>query len=102
MLTNKHVLRKKDVLAANDGFHLVFGFQHLNPLEEQQKRSQENKRKKHQKRRANLGLGEGVDRIDDSGARQEGPQDGEGVGENDQHHIPDAQHVALFLNHHGV
>ena len=47
-------------------------------------------------------LREGVDRLHDAAARQEGAEEAERVGEADQQQVPGLQHVALFLDHHRV
>ena len=47
-------------------------------------------------------VGEGMDRLHDPAAREEGPEEAEPVGQPDQHQVPGLQHVALFLDHHRV
>ena len=41
-----------------------------------------------------------MNRIDDSGTGQKGPDDGQPESQDDEDDVPDFEHVAFFLDHH--
>ena len=47
-------------------------------------------------------LREGVDGADNPTTREEGPEDGKPERSEDEPHVPDLQHAAFFLHHHGM
>ncbi len=70
--------------------------------DQQAQRTEEDERQEPGEPGSDIRRGEGVNRRDDAAAGQEGAEDRQREGQQDQQHVPDPEHVLLFLDHHRV
>src|ERR1700733_6224217 len=96
------VVEQETRLARDERFELVLAAQMLFILDEEKDEDREADGEEPREPVSDRRLREGVDRADDAASREERSENCKPEGGEDQPHVPDLQHAALFLHHDGV
>ena len=96
------IVEQETGLARDERFEFVFAAQVIVVLDEEEEEDDEGDAEEPGEPVADRRLREGVDGADDAAAGEERSEDREPERGEDQPHVPDFQHAALFLHHDGV
>ncbi len=96
------IIEEEGRLSGEQRIESIGAFQNRQSPQQESHRDADHERKKDDEKRPESGLRERMNRGDHAAAREKGPENRQAEGQNDQHHVPDLQHVFLFLDHHRV
>ena len=98
----KEVVEQETRLARNQRLQFVLAAQVIFVLEEEENEDREGDRQEPCEPASDRRLREGVDGTDDAAAGEERSENRQPERGEDQPHVPDLQHAALFLHHDGM
>jgi len=96
------IVEQETGFARDQRFQLVFRLEMRAVLDEEKRTDRQRQKDEGHEPGADRRLGKGVHRTDHTRSREEGSEQAKLEGGEDERHVPDLQHAALFLHDDGM